>query len=156
MFEPGFGVVMLAARQHGPQLSRMLVGNGHQHLAKRKPSLEVLDPALFCRGLFPRHRLGTLQSAAGTLDQQGAQVAITTTADATQPRVAATGMLHRHQAQPRCELPAIGERLCRSDRRDYGVRRDRAHANDGAQPRAGFVSFGVRLDLAVGFNDPCL
>ena len=81
MVEAGAWVVVDVVRQHRPDLPGVLVGNRHDDLAEGHASVERAYPQLFRRGLFRGDRLGTLQAAAGALDQQGAQVGIAATAD---------------------------------------------------------------------------
>lgn len=61
MLQPRLGVVVLPTRQHRPQLSRILVGDGREHLAERQPAGQRLDPDLFRARLLPRHRVGPIQ-----------------------------------------------------------------------------------------------
>src|SRR5690606_4617030 len=110
-FQPGLGVVILAARQHRPQLSCVLVGDGHEDLAEWQSTLERLDPELLGRGPLTRYRVGALQAASGALDQQRPEIAVTATADAAESRSATAGMLHRHQHEPRGELSPVAELL---------------------------------------------
>src|SRR3546814_5397490 len=64
MPQPGMGIVVFIARQHGPDLACMFVGNGHQHFAERQSTSQLADPQLFGRRAFGCHRLGALQTAA--------------------------------------------------------------------------------------------
>src|SRR5262249_56124804 len=50
-----------------------------------------------------------------TMDEQRAQINITTLTDPQQCRFAAAGMLSRHQSDPRRHLPPVGEAPCVSD-----------------------------------------
>jgi len=111
VFQPRVGVVGLVVRQHRPQLPRMFVGDRHQHFAEAHPAGQLADPDLFGRGLFHADRLGSLQAAAGALDQQRAQVRIATTADFTQSCASTAGVLGGHQAEPGGHLSPVFEVL---------------------------------------------
>src|SRR3546814_17484421 len=67
MPQPGMGLVVFIARQHGPDLARMFVGNGHQHFAERQSTSQLADPQLFGRSAFGCHRLGALPTASFAL-----------------------------------------------------------------------------------------
>src|SRR3546814_5901254 len=41
MPQPGMGIVVFIARQHGPDLACMFVGNGHQHFAERQSTSQL-------------------------------------------------------------------------------------------------------------------
>lgn len=67
--------------------------------------------------------------------------------------MATAGVLRRHQTQPRGELLAILEILCRADRRHHGIRCDRTDPDDGLELHAGFIGLGVRLDTEIALCD---
>jgi len=77
----GVRIVVKIMREHRPQLPRVLVGDRHQHFPKRHPAIQLVYPYLLGRGLFDADRLGPLQAAAGTLDQQRVQVRIAAETD---------------------------------------------------------------------------
>lgn len=87
------GVVGFVARQDGPHLPGVLVGDGDQHFAEGHSGTQMGDPALLGRGLFVRHGAGAQPTAARTLDQQRSQVAVAATGDGTEPVLAAAGVL---------------------------------------------------------------
>lgn len=132
VLEPGIGVVILVTGQHRPRLTGMLVGDGHQDLAERKAPGEITNPALLGRRIRDRRGLGTLQTAARTLDQQHAQVSIATVADFSQARLAATGVLTRGQPEPRRQLPAVAEVARLTHAGDERVGGERTHARTKA------------------------
>jgi len=68
VLEPGVGIVVFAARQHCPRLTRVLVGDGHQHLAERQARGDVADPDLFGRSLVDGRGQCALQAAARALE----------------------------------------------------------------------------------------
>ena len=64
VLQPRVGIVGFLVRQHRPQLPGMLVGDRHQHLAKRQPAGQLADPDLLACGLFCADHLGALQCPA--------------------------------------------------------------------------------------------
>lgn len=61
--------------------------------------------------------LGMSNDRTGSVDEQRAQIAVTSFANAQQDRLAAAGMLPGNQAHPGSELPGILEAVGISDRR---------------------------------------
>src|SRR3546814_18954648 len=100
MPQPGMGIVVFIARQHGPDLACMFVGNSHQHYAERQSRSQLAAPQLLERRAFGCNRLGALPTAASALDQQCAQVTNAFPDDFTLPGTTADGMLGRVQTQP--------------------------------------------------------
>jgi hypothetical protein len=109
MLPAGVRIVVHVVREHRLQLSGVLVGDGHQHFAKRHSASQLAYPDLLRLGSLHADGLGTLQAAAGALNQQRAQVGIATTADGAKPRVPAAGALRRYQAEPRGQLPTVAK-----------------------------------------------
>ncbi len=105
------GVVVDAVCEHRPELPGMFIGNGDELLAEGRASVECAYPLLLWRGLFDGNRLGALQAAARTLDQQRVQVGIARAADRAPPHMATAGVLGGHQAEPRGQLPTVLERV---------------------------------------------
>src|SRR3546814_20665314 len=58
MPQPGMGIVVFIARQHGPDLACMFVGNGHQHFAERPSTSKLADQQMFGRSAVGCKRLG--------------------------------------------------------------------------------------------------
>src|SRR5262252_9549651 len=105
-----------------------------------------------CRSLPSQRLLGSClpparPSAARPMDQQGAQVAIATFADAEQAITAATGPLLGYQPEPGGELATILEAFPITDRGHQRRRAQRANALDLAETL-------TKLTAAVEFADP--
>ena len=90
-----------------------------------------------------------LNDRHGSRDREPSQVSLAHLRYPAQPRLAAGGVLPRHEAEPSREVAAAPEAL---HRRCEGLQRhsgDRSHSGDRHQPRYLFVPLCARLEFAV-------
>ena len=132
----------------------MFIGDRHQHLAERQTLRQAADPDLLGGCLVQGNRIGALQTASCTLDQQGTQVTVAAAADLAQALPAAAGVLGRSQSQPRRQLPAVREVPAIADRGDDRIGGQRAHADQLPGTNASRVSLGMGGNGGIASGNP--
>jgi len=98
-------VVVDLAREHRPEDASVLVGQRHQRFLPAHALAQLDQPlrdAVTSLGRGQQRRLGALDQQGA--QEQGAQVVVAAFGDASQPMLAAAGVLTGHQAQPGAEL----------------------------------------------------
>ena len=143
---PDGGIVRLARGHHRIGNPRHLVGHGHDGDVGVAARLQRLGPATGAV-LFVLERA---QDSAGAVDEQVAQVDIAALADAKQAIAPASGMLTRHQSDPRSEPAAIAEQgRILADGGEQGGGTLGADAGDRHQVACLAVAVGDGIDLRV-------
>ncbi len=112
-------------RQQRPDRPGILVGQSNRRHVLVASCQQLAQPRI---GL--RLSLCHPDDGPGPVDQQRAQIRVAALADAQQRRLAAGGMLLRHNAQPRSQLPAVSETPGIAHGRHQSARRHWADARN--------------------------
>ena len=137
--------VGLLSRGQRPDYPCRPVGERHrdQHLrltCQHPGQPRIRDLAAPARVLDDRH---------GSRDQEASQVSLSHLRYPAQPRLAARGVLSRHEADPGREVAPVPEALHRRREGLEGQRGDRSDSRDRHQPRRLFVLARARPELPV-------
>src|SRR6516164_3062837 len=95
-------------------------------------------------------------NSTGTLDEEHAQIAISTLGDAAQYRAITGRHLPRYQAQPRGKVAPFCKGASVADRSDHRTCDDRADARNGHQPSTAHVSTSQTFYLIRHPLDPLI
>ena len=138
-------LVGLARGQQRPRQPRVLVGHRDSGDVVMPTRDEFAKPCASTISTCPRQ----LNQGSAPVNQQGPQVDIASLADDQELRLAAAGVLVRHQTDPRRELPRVLEvaRVPGAGHQRAGG--EGADSGDGFQPLADFAAAMPLLDLAL-------
>ena len=119
-----------------------MIGQRNRGAVISSSRYELLQPHAVHIGLGlhePQHR-------SRAMNEKGAQVGVTAPANVIQARLAARGILPRHQAQPGSKMPAVAELSGVADRCNDGRRGNRANSGYLGNLPAGRRSLHKRVD----------